>query len=184
MARGRSSPGVGRNEGANLADPAAIRKALAIEVLDKERIKAATEMRKRHRKKAEGQGVVLADLDDLYKMKDMGLSEIVIWFRRKFNALGAVFQELGAQYELFTPAKGAKEVKAAHRHAGMMAGLAGKDALPPPGLEPAESNLWLEGHKEGHAARAEAWAEHQEEQQELARQREEAAAEDESVDED
>ena len=102
----RKSPGVGR-EGDNLGSQAAYRNALAVEILDKEKIAEATEIRKRHRKGHEKHGVVLADLDDLYKMKDMAFSEIVVWFKRKFNALSAVF-DLGTQFELFTPTKGGK----------------------------------------------------------------------------
>lgn len=170
----RKSPGVGR-DGDNLGDPAAYRNALAMEVLDKERIAAATELRKRHRKGYEKHGVVLADLDDLYKMKDFTDEEIITWFKRKFNALGAVFQKVAEQFDLFAPKKGAPERIAAFRHQGMMAGISGKDAAPPPGLAADESNEWMEGHREGHSARALAWAEQQEEAQAEAQRRKDEA---------
>jgi hypothetical protein len=160
---GKKSPGVGRNEGANLPDQAAVRAALAMEILDQEKMADLRELRKRHRKGAEKHGIVLKDLDDLYKMKDMSDEEVVTWFKRKFNTLGAVFQKMTEQFDLFAPRKGAPERIAAFRHQGMMAGLAGKDPVPPPGLAGDESNEWLEGHKEGHSARAEAWAAQQEE---------------------
>lgn len=169
----RKSPGVGR-QGDNLASQAAYRAALAVEILDKEKIAAANEIRKRHRKGHEKNGVVLADLDDLYKMRDMAFSEIVIWFKRKFNALGAVF-DLGTQFDLFTPTKAGKLDLAAFRQAGMMAGLHHKDRDPPPGLAGEEMNVWLAGYDEGYEARLAAWQAQQEEEAEARAKAKEAS---------
>lgn len=150
----RASSGVGH--GANFAEPSAILAALATEVLQKEKMDELREQRKRSRKRAEANGVVLADLDLLFKKRDEPLSEIEGWFRRQFATLGAFFTDLPAQFDLFAPKPAAPERRAAFRHAGKMAGLKGEDGTPPPNLEGDELNQWMDGHAEGADARSNA----------------------------
>ncbi|MBU0801417.1 MAG: hypothetical protein KKA05_10520 [Alphaproteobacteria bacterium] len=153
MPKGKRSPGVGHNSGAPLAKKENILRALAIEILDKERIQELQEVRKLHRKSAEGQSIVLEDLDRLHKMKDMSGAEIEIWFRRQWNTMGSFFSALFEQYELFAPKAGAPEVEAANRHLGQMAGLTGKPGTPPPQLVGRDQQIWLEGYGDGLAHR-------------------------------
>ena len=150
-----------RNEGHgdNLPDHAAIRLALAIEVLDQEKAAELREARKRHRKHAQGNNIDLKDLDRLYALRDSSASDVERFFRRTWNMVGAVFTDLGEQFDLFAPRAAAPARKAAHRHLGLMAGLIGKPADAPPGLTASDLNEWLEGHHEGADTRARATTE-------------------------
>src|SRR5437899_3831394 len=93
----RASPGIGHGD--NLPDSAAVRAALATEVIFQQKKEALREQHKRARKGMEANGVPLADLDTLYKLRDEPDSEIEAWFRRKFAVLGAVFSSLGEQVD-------------------------------------------------------------------------------------
>jgi len=148
----RKSPGVGRGE--NLASHEAINNALAMEVLDQEALETVREIRKRHRKNAEQNGVALSDLDDLYKSRDEPISNIVAMIRRKIHYLGSVFHPLRAQTDLFMQASASPEDQHAAKHVGKMAGLKGDPCSPPPALGGEDAQLWIDGHHEGATARA------------------------------
>lgn len=152
MPKGRKSPGTGRGE--NLADPAEIRRALAIEILDQERLAEQKEFRKRHRSTAEGKGVNLSELDGLYKRRDDPVHDIFADFKRKLYYFGAIFRPLKQQYDLFTKASESVEMQNAAYQAGLYAGMSAKPASPPPNLAGEDAQLWLEGHGLGIKDRA------------------------------
>ena len=151
----RKSPGVGRdtNSGDNLTDEA-IEIALATEVLDQENMAAARERRKRNRKRAEGNGVPLAELDDLYKRRDDTVADVLAFFKLKFRVLSAHFKALKPrQADLFDMDV---DHKGAIAHLGMMAGMKGEKALPPPTYQGEEIKVWMDAHEVGATRRSEA----------------------------
>lgn len=151
----RASPGVNRNI-PNDPDPEAIQRALANEVVMKEAIQLLTEKRKSLRKTAEGEGVVLAELDDLYKRRDDEPDEILAMFRRKWSHFTAFFQDLGDQLDLFTARSVTRSDKAGYEHAGRMAGLTGKPCEAPDGLVGEGLQMWMEGWHTAHERRVNA----------------------------
>lgn len=152
----RASPGVGHNAGSELPKQADFRFHLAMEVLDQEEMAKIRERRKKHRKGAEGKGIVVEDLDRLYKMKDLTPDEVLHWFKRQWNALGSLFSDLNEQFNLFAPKPSAPEERAAFEHAGFMAGIQGKPAVAPPNMVGDNLQKWMKGHGEGAAFRVEA----------------------------
>lgn len=143
----RKSPGVGRGE--NLASHDAIRTALAMEILDQERLDREKEFRKRHRAGAEKSGVNLSKLDGLFKRRDDQPSDILSDIKSTLHYMGALMMPLRKQYDMFVQASESVEMQNAAYRAGDMAGLTGKPAVPPPNLVGEDSQLWLQGHADG-----------------------------------
>jgi hypothetical protein len=146
----RSSPATGRDS--NGPSEEAILKALATEVMDQEVMAEVKERRKRNRKRAEADGVSLAHLDKVYKMRDEPASEVEKFFRLQWQHFSAFFTDLAEQLDLFVP-KLSVERRSAHRHVGKMAGLTGKPGKAPDGLTPDEVNMWMDGWHDGDWAR-------------------------------
>lgn len=169
MPKGRKSPGVGRGE--NLAAPEAIRRALAIEILDQERLDREKEFRKRHRKGAELNGVVLQELDKLYRRREDSVQDIFADFKRALYYAGAIFRPLKQQYDLFIQASDSVEMQNAAYQAGLYAGMSNKPATPPANLSGEDAQLWLEGHGIGLKDRAAAEKERKEEEKKDAEER-------------
>lgn len=155
MPKGKKSPGTGRGE--NLTSDDAILKALAVEILDQERLDREKEFRKRHRKAAEGNGVVLPDLDALYKRREDPVQDILADFKRRLHYFGAFFKPIRQQFDLFVTSSESVEAQNASAMAGRMAGLTGKPATPPPNLTGEDAQIWLDAH--GTAAKARSAAE-------------------------
>lgn len=151
----RASPGVNVNL-PNTPEPEAVQRALANEIVVKEAILLLTEKRKSLRKTAEGEGVNLKSLDNLYKNKDAEPEEIEAMFRREWAHFGAVFGDLADQLDLFAPKAVSRDVKAANLHAGRMAALMGKDATAPDGMVGESLQSWMEGWHEARDKRVEA----------------------------
>ena len=150
---GRRSPAVGRGE--NLASHDAIRKALAMEILDQERLDREKEFRKRHRAGAEKSGVNLSKLDMLFKRREDQPNDILADIKSTMHYLGAVILPLRKQYDMFVTASESVEAQNAAWRAGEMAGLNGKPAQPPANLVGEDAQLWLEGHGIAAKVRAE-----------------------------
>lgn len=148
----KSSSGIGHN--GDLPSQGAFRVALATEIIFDEHKKVLRERHKRARKGYEKNGIVLSDVDFLFKHKDDTEAEIENLFRRMWNAAGSHFGALAQQFDLFTQ-KATGERKAAFKHKGLMAGLKLEDNTPPGNLLPDEQNEWLEGYNEGRDARDE-----------------------------
>lgn len=129
------------------------RHALAMQALlgaEKDKMR---ERHKRIRKSIEAKGVILKDIDEAYRMKDMSDDEVIMWFKRKAASLGALFTGIVEQFDIFAPKANPTDRKLAFRHIGLMAGLDGKPATAPPNLAGADLNDWLEGHAEGAESR-------------------------------
>lgn len=145
----RKSPGIGHN---SEIDSGNVLRALATEILDQKAMEEIRERRKRNRKRAEGNGVPLAHLDRLYRMRDEPLSEVENFFRQSWAVMSAFFKPLREQYDLFAPKPEAPERQAAARHAGLMAGVAGLECKPPPNLSGDDQVEWTSGWHEGNEA--------------------------------
>lgn len=156
---GRQSPGVGRagiGDNSGMASYEAITKALAVEVIDQEEAAKLRELRKMHRKAAEGSRVDLSMLDILYRKRDDAISDIFAYIKGQMHYLGTIFTPLRAQVDLFMKASDSPEMQHAARHAGRMAGLKGEKGTPPPNLVGEDVQLWMQGYGDGSSARAEA----------------------------
>lgn len=169
MPKGKKSPGTGRGE--NLTSDEAILKALAVEILDQERLDREKEFRKRHRKAAEANGVVLPDLDALYKRREDPVSDILADMKRRMHYFGAFFKPIRQQFDMFVTASESIEAQNAAAMAGRLAGLNGKPATPPPNLTGEDAQIWLEAHGLATKARAAAEKERKEEEKKDADER-------------
>lgn len=150
----RKSPGIGHN--GDLADPAAIRKALAVEILDQELADKLRERRKKHRKAAEGQTVNLAQLDALFRKRKDPITTILSDIKATMHYAGAIFAPLKKQFDLFIEGSASVENQHAAHQAGLFAGLNGESPKPPPNLAGEDIQLWMEGHALGAGSRNEA----------------------------
>lgn len=144
----RSSPAVGRGKAGDNVSDSAIRNSLAVEILIQEKMAGLREERKRARKRAEGNGVNLSDLDALFKMRDKTDTEILSFFQGRMRTFGAFFQNLKVFFE---PKTGQTDMwavpndqRAMISHMGMMAGLKGEKAAPPPTYTQDEVQIWME----------------------------------------
>jgi len=149
----RKSPATGRDGNGPSSDD--ILKALATEIIDQQAMTEIKERRKRNRKRAEADGVALAHLDKLYKMRDEPASEIEKFFRLQWQHFSAFFSDLAEQLDLFVPRLSTPRATA-HRHVGKMAGLKGEKDTPPDGYSGDEIQQWMEGYQEGWEARSQA----------------------------
>jgi hypothetical protein len=142
----RKSPGIGDNS--KPIDQAAVRKALAMSILaDKQKTDLNIRI-KRMRSGFEKEGVPLAELDRLFKMRDEPASEILRMFRTLGQVFFAFFTDLGDQFDLLAPKADAPEERAAYRHAGMMQALKGEKMNPVPGLSGDSLQQMIEGYNE------------------------------------
>jgi hypothetical protein len=149
----RASPSVGHGE--NTPDASAYLKALALEVGMQKRKDDLREKHKRVRAAIEGSGVVLKDLDTLYKKRNDSPEEIEGWLRRQFAAFSSLFVGL-RRYDFLTERDQADRMDS-RRMAGRLAGIVTDDeesAKPPAGLIEDELQAWTEGFQEGAAARS------------------------------
>lgn len=149
----RASPSVGHGE--NTPDASAYLKALALEVGMQKRKADLREKHKRVRAAIEGSGVVLKDLDTLYKKRDDSPEEIEGFLRRQFAAFSSLFVGL-RRYEFLTE-RGEVDRLESRRLTGRLAGIVAEDdenARPPAGLIEDELQAWTEGFQEGAAARS------------------------------
>jgi hypothetical protein len=146
------------NEGHNSeAEKALFKKNLAIMITDRQRTDAAKSIEKANRKKI-GVDFDLGDMDQTIKMLSWSATEISKFFAQKLKYLSYADIEPGTQFDMFggpKPDKGADD----YRFAGMLAGMQGHPAEPPPNLVGEQIQTWLVGHEEGRAKRAEALAE-------------------------
>ena len=145
----RASPAVGSNSAEALADHNVIRYCLARQILLKEEQDALKEKVKRTRTGFEQKGVSLAELDEIVKDRDEPESTLIQKLKRRAHYAGALMRRT-FQMDLFA---GDPDTMAVIRQKGMMAGIEGKDASPPPTYDNAERNGWMEGHQEGADAR-------------------------------
>lgn len=153
----RASPGVGHNSG--LADHGDIRAALALDILFDEQKATLNERHKRARAAMEGKGVSLAELKFLKGLAGQAGSEVEALFRRQWHFIGAIFEKLTAQYDLFAPKPSAPERQAASFTLGLMAGLYGKELVIPPAIVGDDRDEMIRGHNEGADRRTAAKAE-------------------------
>lgn len=145
----RASPRPGRTgNGPPLEE---IEDALAVEILDQENLKMLREVRKRHRTTAEGKGVNLGQLDDLYRRRDDAAEEIMDYFRGLFRTFSAHFEAF-TEMDFFVKKTTTSE-KAGFEHVGRMAGLKGEPGAAPQNLVGEEQQDWLKGYARGSASR-------------------------------
>lgn len=139
------------------AERALFRKHLATMITDKQRTDAAKAIEKANRKRIKVD-FDLGDMDLTIKMLSWSPAEITKYFAGKLRLLSYADIEHGTQFDLFggpRPDRGADD----YRFAGMLAGMQGHPAEPPPNLQGEQIQTWLTGHSEGIASRDEALAE-------------------------
>lgn len=153
MPKGRASPGVGHNSGANLPTQEDVRTALAMRQLIAEQQAALREKAKRVNKKIEGMSIPVSEIKFLEGLMDKSGSEVEQIFRIKWSLIGAVFDKLFEQFDLFSPKPAAPESRAAHYTLGLLAGVRGKELEIPPAVVGDERNQMIAGHQEGIARR-------------------------------
>lgn len=146
------SPGVGRNEQVDLTDDdwlvAVAKDSLAIEARD-----AVTERRKLLRKRIEGDGIAMADLDYVVKHRNDDPETLMATLKRQLGGLMHFIPNLRAQIDLLLGAPPPAERQAAFHMQGIHAAIAGKAATAPENLHDIERQQWLEGWHRGHTAR-------------------------------
>lgn len=144
----KASPGVA-GIGDNGPAQADIRIALATDLLFDAKKKDLNEHHKRARSGFGEKGIGIEQLKWLKTMKDMAPSEIIAEFTSKWHFIGAVFQELPGQMDLFTAKGSDPKIKAAHYTMGMLAGLQNKPLIIPPAIVGDDRNEMIKGHADG-----------------------------------
>ncbi len=149
--------GIGDNLGIPSRD--VILACMADEVVLQGNLQQARDARNMARKGYTGKGIMLGDLDEMIKMSDWPIDDVLKFFARKFAYLGATHSriaDIGDQYDLFNERRPDHELrKTAWEHKGLMAGLKGEKPPQPPGLTADEYSAIERGFDQGQKLLAE-----------------------------